>query len=185
MYMSEFKPKDRQALRPSISSVSKSDFLSVMRNVACTVSVVTTDGVAGRHGGTVSSFCSVSADPAIMLVCLNRASRLAQQVEANGSFVINVLACGSNELANRFAGFDDHQLSVNDSVDRFMGIDLQESGYGPEIKGASTLSCVVQDIVPSGSHLIVTGLVTSLNVEPGRPLTYLDGAYHSVKPQQS
>ena len=41
---------------------SGSRFLLGMSHAACTVNVVTTDGVAGRHGVTVSAMVSVSAD---------------------------------------------------------------------------------------------------------------------------
>jgi flavin reductase (DIM6/NTAB) family NADH-FMN oxidoreductase RutF len=49
-----------------------------MRRVASSVTVVTTDGAAGRFGTTVSAFSSVSADPPTVLVCLFAQSRIAK-----------------------------------------------------------------------------------------------------------
>ena len=40
----------------------RQQFLHGMSHAACTVNVVTTDGMAGRHGVTVSAMVSVSAD---------------------------------------------------------------------------------------------------------------------------
>ena len=49
-----------------------------MRQVAATVTVVTTDGPAGQAGATVSAFSSLSADPPSVLVCLKADTRIAQ-----------------------------------------------------------------------------------------------------------
>jgi flavin reductase (DIM6/NTAB) family NADH-FMN oxidoreductase RutF len=49
-------------------TVARDPFIRAMRGVANSVAIVTTDGVAGRHGATVSAFCSVSADPPSVLV---------------------------------------------------------------------------------------------------------------------
>lgn len=58
--------------------LQRDDFIAAMRQIASTVAVVTTAGPGGKHGATVSSFCSVSADPPTMLVCLHGASRIAE-----------------------------------------------------------------------------------------------------------
>ena len=158
--------------------VAKSDFTATMRNVASSVSVVTTDGEAGRHGGTVSSFCSVSADPPTMLVCLNRASQIAATVAANGCFSINVLPASANYIADRFAGVHDNEIS-----DRFIGIEYSNSKTGPALANAVVLGCRVQEIVESGSHYIITGLVHKVDRGHAQPLAYLNGAYHAVVAQ--
>ena len=71
-------------------SVPRKSFISAMRRVASSVTVVTTDGPGGRHGATVSAFYSV-ADPPSALVCLKADSRIARSVSArNGVFCVNV-----------------------------------------------------------------------------------------------
>jgi len=62
-----------------------------MRQVAATVTVVTTDGPSGQAGATVSAFTSLSADPPSVLVCLRADSRIARAVQDNGVFCVNVL----------------------------------------------------------------------------------------------
>ena len=69
-----------------MTAAHRQDFINAMRTVASSVSVVTTDGPVGRHGATVSAFCSVSADPPTLLVCLNSGSRIARTVAENGQF---------------------------------------------------------------------------------------------------
>lgn len=157
--------------------VDRAAFIGAMRRVASSVSVVTTDGPAGRHGATVSAFCSVSADPPTALVCLNAASRIARLVAANGSFAINVLPQDAESIAARFAGAEDGRVA-----DRFEGL---ESGTGPAptIAGATVMFCRTIEATVSGSHRIFIGLVTGLQAGTERPLAYLDGAYHWVVPQ--
>ena len=85
-------------------SVDRDAFLAAMRQVAATVTVVTTDGLAGRAGATVSAFSSLSADPPSVLVCLRTDSRIARAVIENGAFCVNVLAEDAVEVARAFAG---------------------------------------------------------------------------------
>ena len=78
--------------------VSRERFVGAMREVAASVTVVTTDGPCGRHGATVSAFSSVSADPPTVLVCLHADSRIAKAVEMLKQPETNLteifLACG-------------------------------------------------------------------------------------------
>ena len=68
-------------------------FLEGMSRAASAVSVVTTDGPAGRAGVTVSAMTSVSADgeAPTMLTCLNATSSVLALVLKNGCFCINLL----------------------------------------------------------------------------------------------
>jgi len=153
-------------------------FIHAMRGVAASVTVVTTDGAAGRHGATVSAFSSVSADPPTVLVCLRANSRIAETVLGNGAFSVNVLPQNSPEIANRFAGMHDGHVS-----DRFSGIDCNNApGIAPEIDEATVFSCIIEQTVVSGSHLIVIGHVQSVREGQKAPLAYLDGSYHRVVP---
>jgi flavin reductase (DIM6/NTAB) family NADH-FMN oxidoreductase RutF len=138
---------------------------------------VTTDGIAGRHGATVSSFCSGSADPPSLLVCLRADSRIARAVAGNGEFCVNVLDHSAEALAERFAG-----RGTPDLIDRFEGLDVNRSAGRPAVLAAAAAAfcCRLVDRVPSGSHLVLIGAVTDVTAGSGRPLTYLHGDYATV-----
>ena len=158
--------------------LARAAFVRSMRRVASSVAVVTTDGSAGCHGATVSAFSSVSADPPMILVCLLSGSRIAEAVAANGNLCINVLPQDRPDLANRFAGRDDHLVD-----DRFSGVDYYGvRGAAPEIDGATIFSGLVDQIIPAGSHSIVICHVQSVRDGCAAPLAYLDGSYHRVVP---
>lgn len=81
-------------------------FLEGMSRAAATVSVITTDGPAGRAGLTVSAMASVSADtptPAL-LVCVHHRSTAAEAIQTNGVFCVNVLRSDQVAIADTFAG---------------------------------------------------------------------------------
>lgn len=154
-------------------------FIQAMRAVASSVTVVTTGGPAGRHGATVSAFCSVSADPPSVLVCLKADSRIARSVAANGAFCVNVLPDGREDVADRFAGRDDHRVA-----DRFDGIACTgDPEAAPGIRGATAFFCSLRETVEFGSHRIFVGHVDRVREGAWEPLAYLNGAYHRVVPQ--
>ena len=159
-------------------STDRDTFVRAMRRVANSVAVVTTDGTAGRHGATVSAFSSVSADPPMMLVCLRSGSRIAEAVAANRSLCVNVLPNDRPDLANRFAGRDDHLV-----VDRFQGVDLMDAaGAAPQIDGATVFAGVVDQAVAAGSHSVFICRVQRVCQGLAAPLAYFDGGYHNVVP---
>jgi pimeloyl-ACP methyl ester carboxylesterase len=57
------------------------------------------DADGDMHGVTVNSFPSVSLDPMLVLVCLNETSRGAGLIERAGTFVVNVLSAGQQDLS--------------------------------------------------------------------------------------
>ncbi len=156
--------------------VPREKFISAMRGVASSVTVVTTDGEAGRFGATVSAFSSVSADPPTVLVCLFAESRIAKAVTANGRFCVNVLPENEPWIADRFAGRHDERV-----VDRFDGVACD--GDAPVIVGATGFACDLQQSIRSGSHLILIGHVRDVVDAEAPPLTYRAGSYHRVVPQ--
>lgn len=154
----------------------RATFLKAMRQVANSVTVVTTDGPAGRQGATVSSFCSVSADPPTLLVCLNMESRIYEAVSGNKCFCVNVLPEGSDDIAMRFAGRMD-----GENPDRFTGVELDETASGPAvIKTATSFKCSTQQEIQSGSHTVFIGHVEQIHSGMQNPLIYLDGKFKTI-----
>ena len=158
-------------------SVVRDAFVGAMRGVANSVTIVTTDRTAGRHGATVSAFCSVSADPPSVLVCLRADSRIAQVVAANGTFCVNVLRDSAAALAERFAG-----RGPGRDTDRFAGIEVVAGPGSAPVLAASTSAfcCRLRETLASGTHLIAVGDVVEVRGVTGRPLAYLDGRYATL-----
>ena len=161
-------------------TAARDAFIAAMRQVAATVTVVTTDGPAGRSGATVSAFSSLSADPPSVLVCLKADSRTAQAVEGNGVFTVNVLPEDASDIAMAFSGaFDANRSS------RFEGIEVRETEFGPILPRATSFTCTLNHRHVHGSHAICIGDVTGISDAGEKPLTYMSGAFHIVRPKHS
>ena len=117
-----------------------------MARVASGVSVVTTDGPAGRAGLTISAMCSLSADPPAVLVCINRASHAGRIIRINGVFCVNVLASHQADIARRFAG------QVGARGDKFFEIEWDRLGTGLCVPGRDYLDRPVDGRCPSYTY---------------------------------
>ncbi len=151
--------------------VDRDDFISAMRHVAASVTVVTTNGPAGKHGATVSAFASVSADPPTVMVCLRSDSRIAKAVRENQNYAVCVLPKGASDKAMRFAGSDDLQVG-----NRFSDVPHKDWD-APHLEDSTSFSCDVVQAVEQGSHTAFFGTVSWAGSSEKPPLIYFDGAF--------
>ena len=149
-------------------------FISTMRGVGVIVIVMATNVKAGRRWATVSAFCSVSADPLAILVCLNESSGIADVVAENRLFNVNIVRADQEVIAQLFAGHDDGHVT-----DHFHNIDCGASDI-PEITGSMVLCCETQSLVSSTSHIIVIALVYAVKNPHLAPLAYPNGDFYQL-----
>ena len=160
---------------PTAADRERHDFVCAMRAAVTGVTVVTTDGVGGRLGRTVSALASVSAEPAMLLVCIARRSPLVAAIRTNAVFGVNVLGDHQAVLAETFAGRTPSRFDFGAA--RW---DTGATGAPLLSDAAARFDCLVASIVEAGTHTIVVGDV--LAAEPGTapPLAYTGGAYARV-----
>ena len=156
------------------------DFRSAMSLAVTGVNIVTTDGRSGRYGLTVSAVSSVSAEPPMVLVCVNRNSVACGAIESNGSFAVNVLAASQQSLAETFSGSDAHggpyAFSESDWTSAVTG--------SPVLKrGVATFDCKTEDCIFAGTHRIFIGHVLAARECSGTPLLYTSRNYGRPAPQ--
>jgi flavin reductase (DIM6/NTAB) family NADH-FMN oxidoreductase RutF len=84
-------------------SLSEAAFREIMACFPTGVAIVTAQIGGEPRGLTVSSFCSVSMTPPLVLVCVDRTSQTLPALREAGGFTVNFLALGRHELAARFA----------------------------------------------------------------------------------
>lgn len=140
-------------------------FRAVMSGVATPVSVVTTlyDGEA--YGTTVSAFASLSMNPPMVLVALDRTSELLSRLQVAGRFGVNILGSTQSALALTFAG--------KGGPAKFTGVDWSHSAELPRLAGVSGwLACELTSLVPGGDHMVALGTVLAAEPGEGMPLTY-------------
>jgi flavin reductase (DIM6/NTAB) family NADH-FMN oxidoreductase RutF len=145
-----------------------------MSQFASGVTVVTTRDAKGKlHGITVSAFCSVSLEPPMVLICIEKSTGSHYAFGESGAFVVNVLAEGQSHVSEHFASQIDEKFGE-------IAHEIDESGV-PVLKDAiATLRCTLRHSLDGGDHSIFVGLVESVAVTGGVPLIYFDHRYHEL-----
>lgn len=139
-------------------------FRDVMAEVCTPVSVVTTFDHGRPHGTTVSAFTSLSLEPPMILVSLDRGSDLLRHLVEGVRFGVNVLGSGQAALAGAFA---------RKGADKFAGIGWEPDTGAPRLAGSpGWLACRVDRLVDAADHVIVLGEVLRAVAAGGPPLTY-------------
>src|SRR2546423_5670332 len=87
-----------------IATVEPVQFREAMSQLGAAVHVVTTAGPAGRGGVTATAVCSVSDQPASLLVCVNRRAQIAPLVSEDRILCVNKLSAGADNVADVLAG---------------------------------------------------------------------------------
>ncbi|HEY8812245.1 MAG TPA: flavin reductase family protein [Candidatus Dormibacteraeota bacterium] len=137
------------------------------------VVLVSTRDSGGFRGLTVTSFTSVSLDPPLVLVCLDRLAATRDAVVAHGAFTASLLSRGQQFLADRFSG----QAPAADPAWREVPHRLGENGL-PVVDGAvAWVECQVHSRQPGGDHEIVVGAVTAVGRGGGEPLVHWERGY--------
>ena len=147
-------------------------FKHAMRHVPTGVSVVTSVKDGEPRGITINSFASVSADPPLLLICVNREARSYLYISTSRKFCLNVLAGDQIHLAERFAG-------------KIRERQFDDIEYDTLVTGAPVLrdtiahfECEVTEEHHAGSHSIFIGRVVSITARAGTPLGYFNGGFH-------
>lgn len=145
-------------------------FRDVVGRLASGVAVITTRHNDVDFGMTASAVTSLSLEPPMMLVCVNRAAATREAVSGSGVFGINILHEGQADLALHFA---------TPSADKFADVEHGRGELGcPRLSGTlAWLECEVADDVAGGTHSVFFGHVRYAEARDGRPLAYFRGKF--------
>lgn len=139
----------------------RQSFVEGMARAATFVSVITTDGEAGRFGVTVSSMTSVSADGAApsLLVCVHHLSPAATAILKNRAFCANLLNAGQQGHSDIFSGRD----KAGDRFDRVEWTAGQ--GGQPVLTGAAaSFECILKTALLWETHYVIMGEVSAVRL---------------------
>ena len=155
------------------------EFRTVLGSFATGVTVVTA-AHEQPHGMTANAFTSVSKDPPLVLVCVDRSAVMHERMTGAGTFAVSVLAARQEPLARYFA---DRRRPTGEAE-----FDPVAWTYGrwtgaPLLRGAlAWLECDLWDAHSAGDHSIFIGSVVSLacSTDP-EALVFYRGRYCSVR----
>lgn len=154
--------------------ITVDEFRTALARFPSGVTVVTARGEReGAHGLTVSAFCSVSAEPPLVLACLARSSRTLPAVHESGRFAVSMLRRHHDAVARLFA---------TTAPEKFQGTWGALTPDGPPVvpDALFALECTVHSVFPAGDHEVVVGAVQACSVGDGAPLVYYQRAFHPL-----
>jgi flavin reductase (DIM6/NTAB) family NADH-FMN oxidoreductase RutF len=158
-----------------VTGVDPEAYRTAMGQFATGVTVVTSVGPQGPAGLTTNAVSSLSLEPLLVLVCLDRAARTLAAVESSRRLAVNVLSHGQEELAFTFAGKASH-------AEKFRGVSHSEVDGVPVLDGVvAWLTAEVRDLLPGGDHVIAVAELMSLDAPGGEPLVFFGGRYRSLR----
>lgn len=155
-------------------AVSEDEFRNALSRFASGVSVVTTKDADGNfHGITVSAFCSVSLDPPLVLICIEKTTASHDSFPDSNVFVVNILDAAQANLSERFAA---------PAEDKFGDLDFRPGIEGvPVLNNAlASLECSLIQKYDGGDHSIFVGKVENTATRDGQPLLYFRGTYGAL-----
>ena len=159
------------------------DFRMVMGHFATGVTVVTTYDEDRPAGITVNAFSSVSLEPALVMVALDRRRFITPLVRAAGRYAVSVLGVDQQGLSDCFA----HGPVPAGSPDReaFCGAAWHPGPTGlPLVDGSiATLECTIVETFSAGDHDLSIGRVDSMAKlrEGVAPLLYFRRRYLRIE----
>ncbi|HEX3605521.1 MAG TPA: flavin reductase family protein [Candidatus Dormibacteraeota bacterium] len=146
-------------------------FRRVMGHVPTGVAVVTALHDGEPAGLTVGSFTSVSLDPPLISVTVDRTARSWPSIQAAGAFCVNLLAHDQVELCRRFSSRE---------TDKFTAVAWTPAESGsPVLQGVvAWVDCDIDIVLETGDHHLVVGRVRDLDVvRHVSPLLFHRGGY--------
>ena len=142
------------------------------------VTVVTAKDKDGSPVGfTANSFTSVSLEPQLILICIDKESFNIESFSKGGSFAVSVLSESQQHISTTFA---------SPETDRFKNISWKSKTTGSPIISDSVawFDCDTDNIIEGGDHLILIGKVREFGYNPQTPLVYLRGNYVNLGLEQ-
>ena len=151
-----------------------------MGHFATGISVVTTFDAERPAGITVNAFSSVSLEPALVMVALDRRRFITPMVRRAGRYAVNVLGADQQALSDCFA-----HAKVSPGREAFCGAAWRPGPSGlPLIEGSiATLECTVVETFSAGDHDLFIGRVDSLEQHRAgiAPLLYFRRRYLRIE----
>jgi flavin reductase (DIM6/NTAB) family NADH-FMN oxidoreductase RutF len=155
------------------TSFTTHEFKATMGRFASGVTVVTTRLGALRAGLTVNAFCSLSLEPPLVLICVDRSSRVHDVMVQAGIFAANLLSVEQEAVSRCFAG------QSKTRWEEFCGCATHAVVTGAPVFDESLgfVDCSIVDVFPGGDHSIIVGRVEALGANASEPLLYFRGRY--------
>jgi flavin reductase (DIM6/NTAB) family NADH-FMN oxidoreductase RutF len=152
-------------------------FRRVLGSFAVGVNVITFRTSDGKpHGMTATAMCSVSVDPLLVLICVNRSTRTHDEILTRGRFGVSILGLGGHTISRQCA-----RPGADKSLDSSW-LSSDSDCETPVLRDAiAHLDCTVHDAYTAGTHSVILGRVEAAGAaNHGEPLIHYRGSYRML-----
>ena len=153
-------------------------FRKALGHFATGVTVVTVERAPGAvRGMTANSLTSVSLDPMLILICVEKRAALLPMLKKQKRFGVSVLKEGHEAISEYFA-----KGAQTAEAEQRLSIHYRWTPSGiPVLEGTLLqLSCEVAATHVAGDHTIFFGKVEEAEIHEGKPLLYFGGEYRHM-----
>ena len=154
--------------------VTSDEFRNALSRFASGVTVVTTCSSDGKLNGlTVSAFCSVSLEPPLVLICIEKTAAGNRIIAESSVFAVNILSNHQAELSTHFASPIEDRMKTVDFTIGTLGLPLLS-------ESVCSLECSVKHLYDGGDHTIFVGQVEHAKFRESDPLIYFRSGYREI-----
>lgn len=156
-------------------------FKAALSSFAASVNIITLWDHDGRPlGMTATAFSSVSVDPLLILVCVNRSTRTYERIAETRRFGVNILGSPAREISDYCA------RPGADKALRPEWLTSNRDWHTPALSGAlAYLDCEIDQDVHAGSHAVLIGSVGGIGLSTAmqrhEPLLHFRGTYRQLQ----
>ncbi len=153
-------------------------FTDAMRALVGNCSVLTVGEGEDRTGLVVTSAISLSAEPPLLLACVNRNASSWPMFDRYRRFGWSSLGAQHQKVAERFSGFGGIK-----GPDRYDGADWVTAVTGAPLlaDAPAAFDCEVEEMIDRATHSIVIGRVRAVRTNPGQgALIYWEGGFRDL-----
>lgn len=155
-------------------AIEPQELRRVMGHFATGVTVITTKDKEGAPAGlTANAFMSLSLNPPLVLISVDKGAACYQCFELRNGFTVNFLSEDQEEISRRFA---------TKGADKFAGLKWHAGSNGAAIiEGAlGYVECKIVQCHDGGDHTIVVGEIVDVSASGDRPLLFFKGKYQRL-----
>jgi flavin reductase (DIM6/NTAB) family NADH-FMN oxidoreductase RutF len=150
---------------------------AAMRAWSAGVTVVTAVHEGEKHGATVNSFTSISLEPPMLTISLQKSAHTHKLISKSRLFGLTMLSAAQSQISELFAG------KMPEIKDRFAGLQTQTLVTGSPliVGGLAWLDCRVVETFDAGSStLFIAEALAAQSTDDGQPLIYHNRKYWNL-----
>jgi flavin reductase (DIM6/NTAB) family NADH-FMN oxidoreductase RutF len=154
--------------------IERNELRRVMGHFATGVTVITTISKQGAPFGlTANAFMSVSLEPPLLLISVDRKAESFPHFEESKVFTVNILRDDQESISRRFAV---------SGGNKFEGVAYHVGGNGvPILEGTlAHVECRLYAAHDGGDHILYLGEIQEAETREGKPLLFYRGGYRAI-----